>query len=457
MTITSEDNIEGGFVGDGTTNSVDTPPFQKNADIRAVQITDATGAETVLVLDTNYTLSGAGDPDGGTLTPLAARAVGTTLYVTVDPAKTQQAVNPGREATEDALDKLTQIVQQMQLQLDRAFKLPEADRLAGSVNTTRKNDGPTINASRAYDPVADFGDFVLLDVDSNAVELTLPDATSASSKKAPGFLIRINSNANLASIVPAVSGQLRSKNNFIGHNDAADAVYIGLAQVEQRSSWVYVYQRNSFWHVIGQLRQNSDDDLRQGAGTGSGGDMLASVYDPGGVIGNAFARANHSGTQDISTISGLQSALDAKVDDTQIGTASGNLAVLDGDGEFPASLLNKAPTGGSSLRQFNDQAGASYQLQASDATPTIKIVRMTRGSANTVTVPSNATEAMSVGSQVDLVQFGAGTTTITGASGVTINGASAGSADVTAQYNGVSLVKVATDEWTAFGAVGTFV
>lgn len=46
-----------------------------------------------------------------------------------------------------------------------------------------------------------------------------------------------------------------------------------------------------------------------GAGTG---DMLAATYDPLGVAANAFARANHTGTQPIASVSGLQAALDAK-------------------------------------------------------------------------------------------------------------------------------------------------
>ncbi len=40
--------------------------------------------------------------------------------------------------------------------------------------------------------------------------------------------------------------------------------------------------------------------------------MLAALYDPQGIVANAFARANHTGTQAIATVSGLQSALDAK-------------------------------------------------------------------------------------------------------------------------------------------------
>lgn len=41
-------------------------------------------------------------------------------------------------------------------------------------------------------------------------------------------------------------------------------------------------------------------------------DMLASVYDPQGIAADAFDRANHTGEQAISTVTGLQTALDEK-------------------------------------------------------------------------------------------------------------------------------------------------
>lgn len=47
------------------------------------------------------------------------------------------------------------------------------------------------------------------------------------------------------------------------------------------------------------------------AGDGSG-DMLAALYDPQAIAADAFARANHTGTQPIASVSGLQAALDAK-------------------------------------------------------------------------------------------------------------------------------------------------
>ena len=42
-------------------------------------------------------------------------------------------------------------------------------------------------------------------------------------------------------------------------------------------------------------------------------EMQASVYDPQGIAGDAFARANHTGVQAISTVTGLQTALNARL------------------------------------------------------------------------------------------------------------------------------------------------
>lgn len=49
-------------------------------------------------------------------------------------------------------------------------------------------------------------------------------------------------------------------------------------------------------------------------GEAGGGNMLASVYDPQEIEADAFDRGNHTGEQEISTVTGLQAALDGKAD-----------------------------------------------------------------------------------------------------------------------------------------------
>lgn len=96
------------------------------------------------------------------------------------------------------------------------------------------------------------------------------------------------------------------------------------------------------------------------------------------------------------------------------------------------------------------QTGTTYTLVIGDRG---QVVTMNNANANTVTIPTNASVAFAVGSVVTVIQIGAGATTITGATGVTVNGSSGGSVAISAQYQGVSLLKVATDTWIASGAI----
>ena len=90
---------------------------------------------------------------------------------------------------------------------------------------------------------------------------------------------------------------------------------------------------------------------------------------------------------------------------------------------------------------------ASYTLVLSD---TGKLVETNVATANTVTVPLNSAQAFEVGARVDIIQYGAGQTTITPTAGVTIRSAN-GWTKINAQYGAVSLVKIGTDEWYLFG------
>lgn len=101
---------------------------------------------------------------------------------------------------------------------------------------------------------------------------------------------------------------------------------------------------------------------------------------------------------------------------------------------------------------INAQTGTTYTLVLGDAG---KYVTMTNASANTLTIPTNASVAFPVGTAINVLMLGAGTTTIAGDTGVTVNGVSAGSGDIQTQYQGVALLKTATDVWNVAGDIGT--
>ena len=81
-----------------------------------------------------------------------------------------------------------------------------------------------------------------------------------------------------------------------------------------------------------------------------------------------------------------------------------------------------------------------------------KIVEMNVGSANTVTIPTNASVAFPIGTEITVLQYGAGVTSIAVASGVTI--VSKDNANIIAnRYSGVTLIKRATNEWYLIGNI----
>jgi hypothetical protein len=100
----------------------------------------------------------------------------------------------------------------------------------------------------------------------------------------------------------------------------------------------------------------------------------------------------------------------------------------------------------------NNQTGTAYTLALTDKN---KTVWMNNAAANTLTIPTNASVAFSVNDIIMVMMEGAGVTSITGDTGVTVNGVSAGSGDISAQYSGVTLVKRATNTWVATGNIGT--
>jgi trimeric autotransporter adhesin len=91
---------------------------------------------------------------------------------------------------------------------------------------------------------------------------------------------------------------------------------------------------------------------------------------------------------------------------------------------------------------------ASYTLVLADKN---KIVEMSVATANTLTVPPNSSVAYPVGSQINILQTGAGQTTVTAGAGVTVN-ATPG-LKIRTQWSYATLVKRATDTWVLVGDI----
>lgn len=136
MTVSSTTRKAGPYSGNGVT-TVFAVPFKFLAEdlLEVVQTVTATGVETILTETTHYTRTGAGNPSGGSVTILTAPPTGQTITIfgKLTPEQDLDYVenDPFPAAShEEALDKLTMLVQQDIATLARAIKLPKSTTLS---------------------------------------------------------------------------------------------------------------------------------------------------------------------------------------------------------------------------------------------------------------------------------------------------------------------------------------
>ena len=162
-----------------------------------------------------------------------------------------------------------------------------------------------------------------------------------------------------------------------------------------------------------------------------------------------IASPTFTGTATIPTLT-LTNPLSAANGGTGLSSLGTGVATFLGtpsSANLAAMITDEIGTGNIVLSEVSTNAQtASYTLVAADRG---KLVEMNVASANTLTVPLNSTVPFPIGTQIDLLQVGAGKTTIAGAAGVTVN-ATPGLA-IRAQWGGATLIKRAENTWVLIG------
>ena len=137
------------YSGNGTATVFPVPfYFLANSQL-GVSLYSSAGVETVQVLNTNYTVTGAGVSGGGSITMTVAPASGTTLIIYRGVPLTQATdLLPNdrlpAESIEQSLDKLTMLTQQLNESVVRSIRGPIGDsssldmRLPTAANRLRK-------------------------------------------------------------------------------------------------------------------------------------------------------------------------------------------------------------------------------------------------------------------------------------------------------------------------------
>ena len=173
------------YSGNGSTTAFAVPfYFLENAHLRVI-LRSSAGVDTVQTITTNYTVTGAGNPAGGTVNMIVAPASGETLVILRDVPETQEtdytANDPfPAESHERALDKLTMIAQQISDESGRAIKIPETETNNTTVPVSATRANKLLGFSPSGDVALSTKTIAAIDAATVTVE-TLAAATPGSS------------------------------------------------------------------------------------------------------------------------------------------------------------------------------------------------------------------------------------------------------------------------------------
>lgn len=183
MTISTTTSRQS-YNGNGVTTIFSVPfRFFANADLVVQLVTISTGAATTLTLTTHYTVTGADEEAGGSLTMLTAPAVGERIVIRRVIAATQEVDYVAgdsfpAETHERALDRLTMLVQQQDEITERALMFPAGDTASGELPVLSARAGRLLG----FDSSGDLT--VSAPASGSAAELALDLASTATGKGA---------------------------------------------------------------------------------------------------------------------------------------------------------------------------------------------------------------------------------------------------------------------------------
>lgn len=184
------------YTGSGTTGPFSFPYyFLADGDLTVIKTTIADGTEETLTLTTDYTVSGAGEAAGGSVTLVATLSSAYKLTIIRDPDILQPADYPANDrfpaAThEEALDRATMILQRLKDLIDRSFRLSDGDVSGISLILQNLGAGKLIAVNSAGTGIESIA---AADVDLATVtpfiQTLLDDADAATARATLGLVI----------------------------------------------------------------------------------------------------------------------------------------------------------------------------------------------------------------------------------------------------------------------------
>jgi hypothetical protein len=104
---------------------------------------------------------------------------------------------------------------------------------------------------------------------------------------------------------------------------------------------------------------------------------------------------------------------------------------------------------------IDPKTGTTYTFALTDANN--ELITADNSSAQTYSIPTNASVAFPIGCQINIIQIGTGQVTInavtSGTTTILSNGATAAAPKLRVRYSSATCIKVATDTWYVIGDI----
>lgn len=260
--------------------------------------------------------------------------------------------------------------------------------------------------------------------------------------------------ANVAAAIQSAASKSTPVNlDYVGLIDSADSFSLKQLTWDNLKSALQTAFTSVFSTVLDAFSKGTDttDDITEGSTNlfASEGNIIDGL-DNATIPTATVATGDKTLIQDIDDSNNLktvtaQSIADLKVTELSEDTSPQLAGDLDTNGN---NITGNPEIDGH--RDIITESTTSRTLALTDAGD---FIETTNSSAVTITIPTNASVAFTIGTEIDFFQYGTGALTIVGDTGVTLNGTSGGSATILAQWKGATIKKRGTNEWIIVGAI----
>lgn len=195
-------------------------------------------------------------------------------------------------------------------------------------------------------------------------------------------------------------------------------------------------------HVLSSADLNTFESTSQNAVTLNGTQTIT----------NKTINASNNTFVGVATLSGTQTLTNKDLTSTS-NTFPTTVVTTSGSQTLTNKTLTSPTVDDPKLNlTVNAQTGTTYTFVLADNG---KFITASNASAQTYTIPTNASVAFPIGAQVHIIQIGAGQVTIQGAAGVTVasTGATSTAPKILKQYAAATCIKTGTDTWYVIGSL----